>query len=155
MPVSLQKFVEEDWDGVENMPIWNDDVEFTRRLVKLTDNSDIIHYANFPIFMVSARDYVSIRLRRMVNGVAYTSAYSIDEKLAPESYPSDGRVRGFIHLSSGRFQHHPTKPDHTLLDVILCLDFKGFLPKSLINSQMPKQLYKGSLKHKKHMINLK
>ncbi|KAH7703639.1 Protein STRL-1 b [Aphelenchoides avenae] len=150
--VPLHEFMEHDWDGVECTPDWNSDVEFARRLVKLTDNADIVHYANKAILMVSGRDYVSVRVKREVDGVFYTSGYSIED--LPEMPPLDGRTRGFLHVNGGRFRQDPSDPCSTLVDSILCLDVRGMIPKSLVNSQLPKQLKMEAEKLKKRLNEL-
>ncbi|KAI6182169.1 START domain-containing protein [Aphelenchoides bicaudatus] len=148
LPISLQQYITYDWDGVEHITKWNPDVEFARRLKILTKNADIVHYANKAILMVSARDYVSIRVRRITqDGVVYTSGFSIDD--LPDMPPEEGRVRGVLHVSGGRFQQNPSDLKSTVIELIICIDARGNIPKALINSQMPKQLCKETEKIKR------
>lgn len=103
-----------------------------RRQIGTVRTDICIQYANKAILMVSGRDYVSVRAKREIDGVFFTSGYSIED--LPEMPPLDGRTRGVLHVNGGRFRQDPTDPRSTLVDNILCLDVRGMIPKSLVNS---------------------
>jgi hypothetical protein len=84
------------------------------------------------MFMVSGREYISCRVRRVVDGVVYTSGHSVDN--IPNMPETNGKIRAMLHVGGGRFEAHPTKPNTTIFDMIMCVDFKGMIPKSLISS---------------------
>lgn len=81
--------------------------------------------------MVSGRDFVSMRIKREIDGVVYTSGKSVDGPGIPEP---NGRVRALINIGGGRFRRHPQKKDVTLVELMHAIDFKGMVPKSVIQS---------------------
>ncbi|KAI6208326.1 Histone acetyltransferase type B catalytic subunit [Aphelenchoides besseyi] len=129
-PMSLAEYIEDDWKGVEEMPKWNEHVEFAKIVVDLTENANIVHYANSKILTVSSRDYLTIRLRRCVDGVIYTCGKSIE---LPEFSATENRVRANLKVGGGQICAHPEKTNVTVVDMLICVDMRGNIPKMLIN----------------------
>uniref|UniRef100_A0A914CUS7 START domain-containing protein n=1 Tax=Acrobeloides nanus TaxID=290746 RepID=A0A914CUS7_9BILA len=85
------------------------------------------------------RDFVVSRLKREINGKRYCIARSIE---IPELPETKERVRGIVHLGAGRFVPHSTKENTTCIDLILCMDLKGMLPKTIVNTVMARLMEK-------------
>uniref|UniRef100_A0A914CTC7 START domain-containing protein n=1 Tax=Acrobeloides nanus TaxID=290746 RepID=A0A914CTC7_9BILA len=129
------------------MPTWNDNVVFSKVAHTLTENVDIVHYANADVMVVKSRDYVVARMKRIIDGNGYLVARSIELSELPET---KGHVRGHIHIGAGRMAPHPTKQDTTVIDYIMCIDLKGLIPKSIVNSAMAKMMQKDYEQTKLH-----
>lgn len=91
-----------------------------------------LQYATKKVFLVSGRDYVSVRLRRRVPTGVYTLAHGVDHLVHVES--ASEHVRGKLHMSAGFFRAHPTLPNTTIVDTLLCIDLMGNIPASVLNS---------------------
>ncbi|CAD5209173.1 unnamed protein product [Bursaphelenchus xylophilus] len=150
--VDLETLMDDNWHGVEQMAEWNTHVEFCKILVRITENINIVHYGNGPVLMVSGRDFVSMRIKREVDGVIYTSGCSVDAPGIPK--PGD-RVRAIIKLGGGKFRSHPQDKDKSIVEIMHCIDFKGMVPKSVIHQVMGKMMLKDIEEHQKHAADLK
>uniref|UniRef100_A0A914D4N9 START domain-containing protein n=1 Tax=Acrobeloides nanus TaxID=290746 RepID=A0A914D4N9_9BILA len=137
----------EDWEDVNHISDWNNNIAFAKIVHQITPNFDIVNYANNDVMVVKGRDFVVARLKRTVNGSGYIVAKSID---LPELPEIQNFVRGWIHLGAGRFAPHPTKPNVTIIDYIMCIDLKGYIPKMLVNTVMAKLVLKDYEQNKLH-----
>ena len=81
--------------------------------------------------MVKSREYVVGRIWRRVGDTFYLIARSVDFPGLPED---KNRIRGIIHMGAGRYKLHPENPNMTQVDLLLSIDFGGFIPKSIINT---------------------
>ncbi|CAD5206411.1 unnamed protein product [Bursaphelenchus okinawaensis] len=150
--VDLETLMHDNWKQPEKMPEWNTHVEFCNVLVHITENINIVHYGNGPVLMVSGRDFVSMRIKREVDGVVYTSGKSVDAPGVPK--PGD-RVRAHINLGGGKFRKHPEDDEKTIVEIMHCIDFRGMVPKSVIYSVMGKMMLKDIEEHQIHAKDLK
>lgn len=130
-PWDVENVFKEQWHGLDKVADWNENIVFSSTLRKLTNHVDVVHYANKDVFMVKSRDYVVGRIWRQVNGDYYLIARSVD---VPELPETKDRVRAVIHMGAGRFRVHPENPNHTQVDLILSIEFGGFIPRSIINT---------------------
>lgn len=81
--------------------------------------------------MVKSRDYVCTRIWKKIDDSYYLIARSIDFSVLPET---KDRVRALIHMGAGRYRPHPDDPSMTQADLMLSIDFGGYIPKSVINA---------------------
>ncbi|KAI1729908.1 START domain-containing protein [Ditylenchus destructor] len=149
---SPEMAVSDSWDGLDGVASWNKNIDFSRRLLKVSDDFDIVHYGNAPILLVSARDYLIGRICREIDDVHYIVAHSIEGSDLPSP---NGRVRATIHLGGGRYSAHPTDPNRTKIDFLLSLDYGGLFPSSIINSVLGRLFLKEFNENKKRSIVLR
>lgn len=145
----MDRFVKDYWDEVERIPEWNEDILTVKRLIKLTDNVDIIHMVSKPILMISSRDSVLIRIKRMVGDAFYASVYSVDD--LPNMPPLNNNVRAFMHMNAACFRPHKDDPNVTMVDGLICMDLGGMIPRNFANSLLPRQLKKDAINNKKRL----
>uniref|UniRef100_A0A915E4I4 START domain-containing protein n=1 Tax=Ditylenchus dipsaci TaxID=166011 RepID=A0A915E4I4_9BILA len=143
---SMEKAVEDNWLGLDGVSKWNQNIDFSKRLFELTENVDVVHYGNAPVLFVSGRDYVVGRMSRRIKESHYVVAHSIE---GPDLPVAKDRVRGTIHLGGGRYSQHPTDPNKTIIDFIICLDLGGMFPASILNSMMGRLFLKEFNENKK------
>uniref|UniRef100_A0A7E4V7P3 START domain-containing protein n=1 Tax=Panagrellus redivivus TaxID=6233 RepID=A0A7E4V7P3_PANRE len=146
----LETVFAERWHGLDSVANWNNNIEFSSTVKKLSSHIDIAHYANRDVLMVKSRDYVAVRIWRKIDGDYYLIVRSTDVDDVP---PSD-RVRAIIHMGAGRFRQDPNDPGQTLVDLMLCIDFGGSIPRYIINTVMGKLMIKDFEETRKHIESI-
>jgi steroidogenic acute regulatory protein len=129
----------ESFDLFENVSTWNSNMQFAKIVKKLTDHTDIVHYANPSYMTVKSRDYVVARIWRKVGDSIYAGGKSIDLEEIPES---KDHVRGKLNLGCGKFTPDESDPEKTHVEYIMSVDLKGLIPKSIVNAAMGKMMVK-------------
>uniref|UniRef100_A0AC35GEQ8 START domain-containing protein n=1 Tax=Panagrolaimus sp. PS1159 TaxID=55785 RepID=A0AC35GEQ8_9BILA len=151
IPWDYESVFHEQWNGLDTVATWNENIVFSSTLKKINENIDIVHYANKDVLMVKSRDYVAVRKSEKISDSYYLIARSIDFPDLPET---KDRVRAIIHLGAGRYRQHPDNSMATQVDLMLSIDFGGYIPKSVINAVMGKLLIKDFEETRKHLKSL-
>ncbi|KAE9547812.1 hypothetical protein FO519_008978 [Halicephalobus sp. NKZ332] len=121
----------------EKTSSWSSNIVFSNIIVKLTEHVDIVHYANPDVMIVKSRDFVTARLWRKIGNQIYIGARSVE---ADEVKETKDRVRGKLHLGCGRLT--PLDGNKTKVEYLLSIDFKGLIPKGIVNTVMGKLILK-------------
>ena len=100
--------------------------------------------------IVKSRDFVTARIWRKAGDQIYIGARSVE---VDEVKETKDRVRGKLYLGCGRLT--PTEGDKTSIEYILSIDFKGFIPKSILNAVMGKLILKDFEETAKHFKEMK
>ncbi|PAV76561.1 hypothetical protein WR25_19197 [Diploscapter pachys] len=136
-PLSCEEGNRRNWEGVVNMPDWNENIRYSRILHHINDHCDITNYASNKKFAVDSRDFVAARMmKRTDDGRYIISAKSCQISTVPEDKDA---VRGVLHLGMGMFTPDPEDPkNRSTYDYLICMDLCGFMPKFLMNQVMGK-----------------
>uniref|UniRef100_A0AC34R145 START domain-containing protein n=1 Tax=Panagrolaimus sp. JU765 TaxID=591449 RepID=A0AC34R145_9BILA len=129
-----------------NTSKWSTNIIKSEVVVQLTDNVDIVHYANPDVMIVKSRDYVTGRIWRKIEDQYYIGARSVDVDDLKETKE---HVRGKLHLGCGRLS--PIGETRTQIEYLLCIDFKGLIPKTVVNAVMGKLVIKDFEETDKHL----
>ncbi|GMS95112.1 hypothetical protein PENTCL1PPCAC_17287, partial [Pristionchus entomophagus] len=141
----------ETWGGIEALSSWNPTMNFAEYLAVLSDNADILYYANNDIMVVTGREFLTPRIYRKTPEGYLMASKSIDLPEAPEK---KGKVRANVFLAASRLRPDPSNPRKTLTEVAMCADLKGNLPKQLVESSMPTILSMVTEQNIKHFKEL-
>uniref|UniRef100_A0AC34Q4T1 START domain-containing protein n=1 Tax=Panagrolaimus sp. JU765 TaxID=591449 RepID=A0AC34Q4T1_9BILA len=129
-----------------NTAKWSANVTKSEIVVKLTDNVDIVYYANPDVMIVKSRDYVTGRIWRKIDNQYYVAVRSVDVDDLKETKE---HVRGKLHLGCGRMT--PINGHLTQVEYLLCIDFKGLIPKTVVNAVMGRIIMKDLEETDKHL----
>ncbi|CAI4221449.1 unnamed protein product [Auanema sp. JU1783] len=137
------------WVNVEKMCEWNSNVKYSEKIDELSENTDIIHYGSNSVLMVSGRQFLCGRMRRITDGNYMISAKSLSVDSVPNAKDA---VRAQLHLAFGRFREDPQNPSGSIYDYTLCADLRGMMPQRLVNQVMGKLLLSDMENTKAHFI---
>ena len=100
--------------------------------------------------IIKSRDFVTARIWRKIEDQIYIGARSVE---VDEIKETKDRVRGKLYIGCGRLT--PVDGNKTKVEYILSIDFKGLIPKTIINSAMGKLILKDFEETAKHFKGMK
>lgn len=59
-----------------------------------------------------------------------------------------------IHLGGGRYRPVPDDANSTAIDYMLCMDFKGSIPRTIVNAVMSKMMLADASLNRQHVMKL-
>ncbi|GMR40413.1 hypothetical protein PMAYCL1PPCAC_10608, partial [Pristionchus mayeri] len=132
MKISAKDLSDEFWDHLERNHEFNDNIRQARRVRKLSENTDYLHYTSNDVFIIKSREVVAARAMTEINGAYFLACRSVD--LPKEIAESKASVRAYIHVSLSRTRPDPEDPAHSCIyDYVICTDLKGMMFRSVSN----------------------
>ena len=120
------------WD-VEVRVKWDTVLKGFQELEVLSPDSSVIaFYVKPPVPFISARDFVQLRCRQVVDGAMLISYQSVDR---PEFPVPEGYIRGHTMISGYRICQ--VSPSDCEMDFISQTDIKGSIPVGILNTIAP------------------
>jgi len=151
LPINCEVFFQDCWENIDTLADWNPNFDFSKIVARLTPNADVVHYGNRDIMIIKGRDFVAARMKRKIGNKFLLACRSFDCETIPETKE---KVRAHLHLGAGRFAPHPSDPNRTCFDYIMSIDFKGMIPKSIVNQAMGRLVLAEAEVNRKHVLEL-
>jgi len=146
--ITAEEMFKDQWEGVEQLSDWNTNVEVGKNLQKLGSQSDITYQAMADILIVKGRDFVGSRIWRKIGDSYLLAGRDAECALMPVQ---KGKVRGVLHMGAGKFTPKAGDPSKTSLEYLMSMEFKGMIPKAIINTVMAKLMLGDVALTKKHI----
>jgi len=151
LPVKVEVFFNDCWDNFDSVAEWNNNFAFSKLITRLTPNVDIFHYGAQDILIIKGRDFVVGRMKRKIGDNYYLGVRSFDLDAIPESKE---KVRAILHLGAGRFKPHPSDANRMCFDYVISCDFRGMIPKAIVNQAMGRLVLSEAEVNRKHVLDL-
>jgi len=151
LPMDVDSLFREVWTGVPMLSTWNTNIAFSKIIKTLTPNADILHYGTADVWVVKGRDFVVGRIFRKIQSSYVMAARSFQLGSIPELRE---KVRGHLILAAARYSPHPTKSNVTMVDYLMCTDFKGAVPAFVINQLLARLILKDAELNKNYVQKL-
>jgi hypothetical protein len=128
--VELETVFSKSWHEIEKFPEWNPTVKEYRILEDYSDHTRVIYHVSQEAFggLVSSRDFVNVNCWRKIGDIYYLTGRAVEYERMP---PQKGRVRGDNYIAWMKLEE--AGKGRTNLVVMTAADFKGMLPKSLVD----------------------
>ncbi|KHN80108.1 Steroidogenic acute regulatory-like protein 1 [Toxocara canis] len=118
----LEQLFHEHWKNFDYAPQFSKNASFVKRIETLTPFVDVIHYGLSDEIGISARDFLAGRMHRRVGNELFVAVRSYEHEGFGEV---ENSIRGELILGGGRFRVSPSDARKTIVDYVLCADFKG------------------------------
>lgn len=132
LPVDVETFFDEYWNRFDDLEEWNDHFLFTKTLKNITEHSQLLHSCTNDIFIIKGREALISRVYRKI-GDDYFMAFRSCHDHMPEIPEVRGKVRATVHLAGSKLSPHPSKPNFTIVEQMVCMDVNGFIPNWVMN----------------------
>uniref|UniRef100_A0A914XJ31 START domain-containing protein n=1 Tax=Plectus sambesii TaxID=2011161 RepID=A0A914XJ31_9BILA len=149
--ISPEELFKDQWEGVEQLPEWNTNVEEGKNVAPLGSQSDITYQAMTDMMIIKGRDFVGSRIWRKIGDSYLLIGTGVVHSLMPER---KGKVRGFLHLGAGKFSPVPGDPSKTSLEYLMSMEFKGIIPKAIINTVTARMMIADVALTRKHIEDI-
>lgn len=127
----LQQAFAEHWENFIDIIHFNKNISDVRVIAELAPNTDVVYYAMKDIIALKGREFLTCRTYRRVDNEIIEAARSFE---LPEIKKNPLKVRGEVILAGGRFRSNPKDCTRTLVDYVMCVDFRGpDVPKVLLD----------------------
>ncbi|KAK6111326.1 START domain family protein [Brugia pahangi] len=118
----LQQAFMEHWENFIDITHYNKNISNVKIVADLSSNTDIVYYAMNDISSIKGRDFLMCRTFRRTDNEIIEAARSIN---LPDFKFNPQKIRGHIILGGGRFRIHPKDSTKTIVDYVMCVDFKS------------------------------
>uniref|UniRef100_A0A915PIT4 START domain-containing protein n=1 Tax=Setaria digitata TaxID=48799 RepID=A0A915PIT4_9BILA len=117
----LQPSFAEHWENFADIIEYNKNISSVKVLADLAPNMDIVYYAMKDIGKIKGREFLMCRTFRRTGDEILEAVRSFDY---PNAERNPQKIRGQVILGGGRFRSFPKDPTKTLVDYVMCVDFK-------------------------------
>jgi len=130
--VDMDKVFHKTWHEVEKFPEWNHTVKEYKILKEYSDHTKVIYHCSQEAFggLVSSRDFVNVNSWRKIGDIIYQTGRGVEYDAMP---PQKGRIRGENYIAWMKLEDNKEHKGRTNLTVVTAADFKGMLPRSLVD----------------------
>ncbi|VDM93452.1 unnamed protein product [Onchocerca ochengi] len=118
----LQQAFVEHWENFVDIIHYNKNISSVKIIADLSSNTDIVYYAMNDISTIKGREFLMCRTFRRTDNEIIEAARSIN---LPDFESNPQKIRGQIILGGGRFRIHPKDSTKTVVDYVMCVDFKS------------------------------
>ncbi|KAM3725348.1 Steroidogenic acute regulatory-like protein [Dirofilaria immitis] len=130
----LQQAFVEHWENFVDIIHYNKNISSVKIIADLSSNTDIVYYAMNDISTIKGREFLMCRTFRRADNEIIEAARSID---LPGFEYNPQKIRGHIVLGGGRFRIHPKDSTKTIVDYVMCVDFKSpDVPKVIMDATL-------------------
>ncbi|EFO19293.2 hypothetical protein LOAG_09204 [Loa loa] len=130
----LQQAFVEHWENFVDISHSNKNISNVKIVADLSSNTDIVYYAINDISSIKGREFLMCRTFRRIDNEIIEAARSFD---LPDFEYNPQKIRGHIILGGGRFRIHPKDSTKTIVDYVMCVDFKGpDIPKVIMDATL-------------------
>ncbi|VBB34783.1 unnamed protein product [Acanthocheilonema viteae] len=147
-----QAFVEH-WENFVDIIHYNKNISSVKIVADLSSNTDIVYYAMNDISSIKGREFLMCRTFRRADNEIIEAARSID---LPDFEYNPQKIRGHIILGGGRFRIHPKDSTKTIVDYVMCVDFKiPDIPKVIMDTTLSMLIIQDAESIRKQIEKLK
>uniref|UniRef100_A0A8R1TUY0 START domain-containing protein n=1 Tax=Onchocerca volvulus TaxID=6282 RepID=A0A8R1TUY0_ONCVO len=130
----LQPCFAEHWENFADITKYNKNISSVKIIDDLAPNMDVVYYAMKDFATIKGREFLMCRTFRSFGDEIIEAARSFDF-MGAEHDPQ--KIRGHIILAGGRFRICPVDSAKTIVDYVMCVDFKEKnIPKIIIDATM-------------------
>ncbi|KAM3727044.1 Steroidogenic acute regulatory-like protein [Dirofilaria immitis] len=130
----LQPCFAEHWENFADIAKYNKNISHVKIIDDLSPNMDVVYYAMKDFATIKGREFLMCRTFRSSGDEILEAARSFDF-LGAERNPQ--KIRGHIILAGGRFRVCPEDSAKTIVDYVMCVDFKEKnIPKIIMDATM-------------------
>ncbi|VDK29087.1 unnamed protein product [Gongylonema pulchrum] len=130
----MQQAFAEHWENFIDIINYNKNISSVKIVADLAPNMDIVYYAMKDMATIKGREFLTCRTFRRVGDEIIEAARSFN---LSDVKQSSMKIRGHVILAGGRFRIHPKDSTKTIVDYVMCVDFKGpDIPKVIMDATM-------------------
>ncbi|KAK6109671.1 START domain family protein [Brugia pahangi] len=130
----LQPSFAEHWENFADIAKYNKNISSVKIIAELASNMDVVYYAMKDFAKIKGREFLMCRTFRSSGNEILEAARSFDFSGA-ECNPQ--KIRGHVILAGGRFRVCPEDSAKTVVDYVMCVDFKEKnIPKIIMDATM-------------------
>ncbi|KAL3982945.1 START domain family protein [Acanthocheilonema viteae] len=149
----LQQAFVEHWENFVDIIHYNKNISSVKIVADLSSNTDIVYYAMNDISSIKGREFLMCRTFRRADNEIIEAARSID---LPDFEYNPQKIRGHIILGGGRFRIHPKDSTKTIVDYVMCVDFKiPDIPKVIMDTTLSMLIIQDAESIRKQIEKLK
>ncbi|VDN02014.1 unnamed protein product [Thelazia callipaeda] len=149
----LQQVFAEHWENFVDIINFNKNISKVEMIADIPTNTNIVYYAMKDIATIKGREFLVCRTFRRVGDEIIEAARSFD---CPDVMRNSQKIRGHLVLGGGRFRIFPRDSTKTIVDYVMCVDFKGpDIPKLVIDNTMCTLILQDAEFTRKHIEKLK
>uniref|UniRef100_A0A0M3ITT0 START domain-containing protein n=2 Tax=Ascaris lumbricoides TaxID=6252 RepID=A0A0M3ITT0_ASCLU len=128
----LQQAFAEHWENFIDIIHYNKNISNVRVITELSSHADVVYYAMKDFAVVKGREFLTCRTFRRIGDEIIEAARSFE---LPEIKRNPNKIRGEVVLAGGRFRMDPKDATKTIVDYVMCVDFKGpDIPKVIMDA---------------------
>ncbi|XP_071558955.1 steroidogenic acute regulatory protein-like [Temnothorax nylanderi] len=141
------------FDNIEEQTSWNELVTESIKLQTIDENTDIVYQATSPFGggLITARDFVILRHRKKCDNYYITAGVSVHTasvKVRPNM------IRGENGISCFATEELPDEANKCRFTWILNTDFKGWIPKTVVDTSLSLGLINFMTYLREHLNNM-
>uniref|UniRef100_A0A0R3S3H3 START domain-containing protein n=1 Tax=Elaeophora elaphi TaxID=1147741 RepID=A0A0R3S3H3_9BILA len=149
----LQQAFVEHWENFVDITQHNKNISSVKIVADLSSNTDIVYYAMNDISSIKGREFLMCRTFRRADNEIIEAARSFD---LPGFEYNPQKIRGHIVLGGGRFRIHPKDSTKTIVDYVMCVDFKSpDIPKTIMDATLSMLIIQDAESIRKQIEKLK
>ncbi|EFO24025.2 hypothetical protein LOAG_04464 [Loa loa] len=117
----LQASFAEHWENFADIAKYNKNISSVKIIDELASNMDVVYYAMKDFGKIKGREFLMCRTFRSSDDEIIEAARSFslsDIECNPQ------KIRGHVILAGGRFRVYPEDSAKTIVDYVMCVDFK-------------------------------
>ncbi|VDM25664.1 unnamed protein product [Toxocara canis] len=128
----LQQAFAEHWENFIDIIHYNKNISNVRVIAELSAHADVVYYAMKDFAVVKGREFLTCRTFRRIGDEIMEAARSFE---LPDIKRNPNKIRGDVVLAGGRFRMDPKDATKTIVDYVMCVDFKGpDIPKVIMDA---------------------